>query len=637
LKHVIIGTAGHVDHGKTSLIQALTGTNTDRLKEEQDRGMTIDIGFASIQLPDGTRAGIVDVPGHERFLKNMLAGATGVDVALIVIAADEGIMPQTREHLDILKLLQVQNGVVAVTKCDLVDRDWIEVVDEDIKRAIAETPFAGSPIVHVSSVTRKGLEVLKKNLMSAVSRCTARSADLQSRLPIDRVFTRPGFGTVVTGTLASGTLRPGDTIAILPAGIETRIRGLQIHNQKSSEALAGCRVAVNLAGVDVADISRGAQLASRGAATAMTSFDATLQPVDAAALKHRMRVRLHIGTAEIIGRISLLNDIPTQTGTEIGTDKTLERDNTLYIQFNGEEPFAAAKGDRFILRTYSPAHTVGGGVVLAANPSRHKRNDAEEIARLRSLEAGSDTDKIKTLLLSAEFGLNKRDVAAKTGLDEKVIVEMNQELADAGVLVFGDHMIEAVRRDQLADRVSHVLTNYHEKFPLRAGMPREELRTSLLKGVDNRTYNAVLQALGETLRSDAGVVALPTFKVTLNERQKALLERIREFYQECGVASPEISDVARLIRAPADAVSALLKLGVEENLFVCLSDGVYLTQDVLNKAKEQITNYCTEHGSISVAEFRDLIQSNRKYSMQLLEYLDSIHYTRRVEDRRTVA
>ncbi len=630
MKHVIIGTAGHVDHGKTSLIQALTGTNTDRLKEEQERGMTIDIGFASLKLPDGTIAGIVDVPGHERFLKNMLAGATGVDVALIVVAADEGIMPQTREHLDILKLLQVENGVVALTKCDMVDKEWLQIVEADVRTALTGTALAQAPIIFVSSVTRRGIEALKKALMSAVSRCKARSADLPYRLPIDRVFSRPGFGTVVTGTLVAGTMRSGDAVTILPAGIESRIRGLQIHNEKVSEAQAGCRVAINLAGIEVDQLTRGAQLAAKGAAESTICFDGVIATVGSEdnTLKQRMRVRLHIGTAEIIGRISLLNEAPEAESGE-----------SVYIQFVGEEPFTAARGDRFILRTYSPSHTIAGGTVLVPVATKHDKADSTVIPKLQALEAGSDSDKICTALMAAEFGLTKRELCSTLGITEQQLTDASNNIAEFGIYTNADRYISNVMRDLLIGRVAGALQHYHDRFPLRAGMPREELRTSLLKGADMRTYNSVLQLLvsTKTLKNEGSVVCLPDFKVTLNDRQLALMQRIAEFYAECGIASPEITDVARLIRAPADAVTALLKLGSETGVFVCLADGIYLSGTVLTETQKLLTDFCQQHGSITVGEFRDLMNSNRKFSMQVLEYLDSIKFTRRAEDRRTIA
>ena len=309
MKNVIIGTAGHVDHGKTTLIQALTGTNTDRLKEEQERGMTIDIGFASLRLPDGTVAGIVDVPGHERFLKNMLAGASGIDVALLVIAADESVMPQTLEHLDILRILDIRNGVIALTKIDLVDKEWTDTVEEDVRSHVKDTFLESSPFIRVSATTGKGVEALKRALLSASSRAQARNSSLPFRLPVDRVFTRPGFGTVVTGTLVAGTIHAGDSVEIVPQGLTTRVRGIQVHGQKQKEATAGARVAINLPGIEVSDIARGAQLAPPGTLLPTTTFDAVLQllPAVAKAIKDRERIRLHLGTEEVLGRIRLLD------------------------------------------------------------------------------------------------------------------------------------------------------------------------------------------------------------------------------------------------------------------------------------------------------------------------------------------
>ena len=407
MKHVIIGTAGHVDHGKTTLIQALTGTNTDRLKEEQERGMTIDIGFAALRLPDGAVAGIVDVPGHERFLKNMLAGAGGVDVALVVIAADEGVMPQTEEHLAILRLLDVRNGVVALTKMDLADREWSDAIEEDIRARLSGTFLEKSPIIRVSAKTGKGIDALRRALQSAVSRAESRNAHLPFRLPIDRVFTRPGFGTVVTGTLTAGTLRVGDAVEIAPLKITSRIRGLQIHGEKQKEAQAGCRVAVNLANIEVEALERGTQIVPVGSASSTSTFDAVLRLLPGAenGLKDRQRVRLHLGTAEILGRIRLLN-----------ARNELEPGAEAYVQFRGETEFAALRGDRFVIRTYSPMQTLGGGIVLDTAPIRRRKNDAAVLQSLEAKERGTPTDLLETLLLRNPLGVMQKDLAKLAGI-----------------------------------------------------------------------------------------------------------------------------------------------------------------------------------------------------------------------------
>ncbi|HLJ57591.1 MAG TPA: selenocysteine-specific translation elongation factor [Chthonomonadaceae bacterium] len=630
MKHVIIGAAGHVDHGKTSLIEALTGTNTDRLKEEQERGMTIDLGFAALKLPDGTVAGVVDVPGHERFLKNMLAGATGVDVALMVIASDEGVMPQTVEHLDVLRLLDVKNGIVALTKIDLVDREWSDVVEADIRARLSGTFLERSPIVRVSAVTGKGIDALKRYLLSAVSRAEARSAAAPFRMPIDRVFTRPGFGTVVTGTLAAGTLRTGDTAEIQPEGLSVRVRGLHVHNSRVKEAEAGSRVAANLAGIDPDQIRRGSVLGAPGLLSSIDRFDATVRLLPAAPpLKDRARVRVHIGAAEVIGRLRLL-----------GGASELAPGGAAYAQFQGEHAFAALPGDRFIVRAYSPLRTLGGGIVLETAPERHKRADPAVLARLEARERGTPLDVVEGRLREHPTGLLLREIVARTGLAEQDVAAALDELSEreASVALGGGRHIASAQLRAITERAVSTLSAYHERFPLRPGMPREELRAALGRAVEPKPLAALFaqwQAKG-TVLSEGATARLPTFEVALNERQAALLNRIEEVYTARGIAIPSLGEVVQAVHAPNDAVSALLRVGVERGRFHHISDDQYLAEATLVGFKRTVAAYITKHGAITVSAFRDLTASNRKLSMLVLEFLDSIRFTRRVGDDRVL-
>jgi selenocysteine-specific elongation factor len=631
MKHVIIGTAGHVDHGKTTLIQALTGTNTDRLKEEQERGMTIDIGFAALRLPDGTIAGIVDVPGHERFLKNMLAGITGVDVVLLVVAADESVMPQTVEHLDILRLLDVQNGVVALTKMDLVDKEWTDAVEEDIQARLAGTPLAHAPIIRVSSTTGKGIDALKRSLLSAVSRAEARNASLPFRLPIDRVFIRPGFGTVVTGTLVGGTIRIGDAAEIVPQLLTARVRGLQVHGKKVAEAEAGSRVAVNLASIEQEQIERGAQLTVPGAIVPTTTFDASVRLLADISnpVKDRARVRVHVGTAEILGRVRLLDD----RNSLGGGDKA-------YIQFRGETQFACARGDRFVLRSYSPMHTIGGGVILDAAPARHARRDADVAATLAARERGTPEDMVETLLLRSPFGMFQRDLSSGAGVAvPEIEAALHQLTSDKrAVLLPQDRAIHSSALAALSTRVRNTLAAYHEQFPLRHGMPKEELRTVLGRQVEPKTFASLLaywNELGMTAQEGA-TVRLSAFRIEMSDRQEALMRRIEQVFMTHGIATPTIEEVCRAVSAPPDAVNALLKVGVDRNRFVRVADGLYYDSMTLNNLKEIIRSYVAANGSITVGALRDLTHSNRKFALTALEYFDRVHFTRRQGDDRVL-
>jgi selenocysteine-specific elongation factor len=631
MKHVIIGTAGHVDHGKTTLIQALTGTNPDRLKEEQERGMTIDIGFAALKLPDGTIAGIVDVPGHERFLKNMLAGASGVDVVLLVIAADESVMPQTREHLDILRLLDVKNGVVALTKCDMVEEDWIQAVEEDVRDQLKGSFLADAPILRVSAVKGKGIDALRRALLSAVSRAEARNAALPFRLPVDRVFTRPGFGTVVTGTLVAGTLHVGDTVEIAPQRLATRVRGLQVHNQKVDSAEAGSRVAVNLAGIETEAIERGAQLAPPASIAPTVRFDGVFRMLPNAPkpLKDRARVRVHLGTAEILGRIRLLD----------GQDE-LPPGERAYIQFQAEAEFAAVRGDRFVLRSYSPMTTIGGGWVLDAAPPRHRKADKKVLDALAAKERGTPEDLIETLLQRRPVGMPAKEVYQSGGLTPAETETAINALLQSGKIAHlpPERFIHSSLLTALTERAVALLENYHKQFPLRIGMPKEELRSALGKDVDTKAFASLTSGWQQQNRifTEGATARLADFQVELNERQKALLERMESFYQECGIATPTIEEVSREVKAPPDAVTALLRVGAERGQFVRVADGVYYDRETLGHLQQLVRDQVTQHGGITVATFRDLTDSNRKFSLQALEYFDTIRFTRREGDTRTL-
>ncbi len=631
MKHIIIGTAGHVDHGKTTLIKALTGTDTDRLKEEQERGMTIDIGFAALKLPDGTVAGIVDVPGHERFLKNMLAGVSGVDVVLLVVAADESVMPQTVEHLDILRILDVKNGVVAMTKMDMVDREWGDAVEQDIQEHLAGTFLANAPIIRVNSLTGKGVEALKRELQSAVSRADARNTSLPFRLPIDRVFTRPGFGTVVTGTLVSGSLHVGDAVSIVPQKHETRVRGLQVHGQKVTVAEAGSRVAVNLANIETDDIERGAQLAPPNTLPTTQQFDAVLNllPDAPKVLKDRARVRIHLGTAEIIGRVRLLD---AQTA--------LEPNGRAYVQFLGETEFAAGRGDRFVVRSYSPMHTLGGGWILDPNPTKHRKNEADTLTALASREKGTPDDVLETVLQRFPVGVLRKELLAQSTLPHSEAETALNTLIEAkrATLLPGDRLISTLLLSGLRERANRLLERYHEQFPLRAGMPREELRSALGRDMDGKAFTAISghwQNRGAIVTENT-IMRLPDFRITLNEKQNALLERIEAYYMSSGVATPTIEEVARNLNTHTDAVNALLRVGLEQERFVRVADGVYYHKNTVEEMRALLQPLAAQPEGITVSGFRDLTASNRKWSVQALEFFDAIRVTRRDGEKRTL-
>ncbi|NLC56056.1 MAG: selenocysteine-specific translation elongation factor [Armatimonadetes bacterium] len=629
MKHIIIGTAGHVDHGKTALIKALTGIDTDRLKEEKERGLSIELGFAHLELPSGVRAGIVDVPGHERFLKNMLMGAGGTDVVLLIVAADEGVMPQTLEHLDILRLLHVPAGLIVLTKVDLAeDEEWLALVEEEVRQAVAGTFLAQAPIVRVSAVTGEGIEALRAHLDRVAAAVRARSADGPFRLPVDRVFTMPGFGTVVTGTVASGRVRVGDAVELQPSGRATRVRGVQSHGQKAEEAVAGSRAALNLAGVEVEEVTRGDVCATPGTLRATQLVDARLQllPRLDRPLANRTRIRLYAGTAEVLGRVTLLDREALAPG-ESGL-----------VQFRLEVPTALAKGDPFVVRLYSPLVTLGGGVVLQPEARKHRRFQEEVLDSLRVRESGAPIDLLERAVFEAgEAGIT---MAALAQALQRPVAEVR---ADAEVLLEGEELLalsaQAVihrqRWETLRERLQQTLEAFHQANRLREWMPREELRARAARGIPGGTFGLILQRLAAegAIETQGEGVRRAGHRVTLDPAQEALAARLEERLRESLFSPPTLAD---LTTAEGPAAREVLNALVETGRAARVSEGLYLHRDAVEQIKELVAAHISKQGRITAADFRDLTNSSRKYAVPILEYLDSIRFTRRVGDERVL-
>ena len=619
MQSIIIGTAGHVDHGKTTLIKALTGIDTDRLKEEQERGMTIDLGFASLRLPNGRSVGIVDVPGHERFIKNMLAGAGGVDVALLVIAADESVMPQTTEHLEILQLLEVKRGVVALSKADMADPEWIEVVKDDVRRALADTFLADAPIIPVSSVTGEGLTELLDALQDACEYAQPRDASGAFQLPVDRVFTLTGFGTVVTGTLVAGTVKVGDEVEALPKGLRTRVRQIQTHGQKVESVSAGARVALNLVGLEVSDLERGDVCAPPGALKASTIFDLKLVMLKDAPkpIRNRARVRFHVGTAELLGRIVLLDRDELKPGEEA------------YAQFKSEGPGVAARGDRFVIRSYSPMLTIGGGVILDPVARKHRRFDDSVLSGLETSSRGTPEELLEQTLKQSPSGMTLAELSKTPDLLDS--------LKKSGKLVdLGGRVIHASVLAQHTSRMLESLTRFHSDNPLKAGMPKEELR-NILKVFDARTFSALLAYLendGKVSASDI-LVSLPGREVSLSPEQQAASDRMVETLRKAGFNVPSQDDI--LQQAGTPRAKEILDLLVRQGEVVKVAAGLYFHRHTMEVAERMLRDYLEKNGKITVSQFRDLTGSSRKYAVPILEYFDSKKITRRVGDERVLA
>ncbi len=630
MKHVIVGTAGHVDHGKTTLIRALTQIETDRLKEEQQRGISIEIGFAYFDLPSGRRAGLIDVPGHERFIKNMLAGVGGLDVVILVIAADEGIMPQTREHLNIVSLLQVKKGIIALTKADLVDAEWLDFMQEEIRDQLSHTFLADACIIPVSAVSRMGLDALTLEIDRITEEVAAKDSFGAARLPIDRVFTVSGFGTVVTGTLISGSLQVGEKMEVMPGSMETRIRSLQVHGQKVDKAFAGQRVAVNLSGLDVSDLERGHVLSKPGSLQTTMMLDARLQVLPDAVrpIEHRTRVRLYIGTSEVMGRVVPLEEDRIEIGS-----------NGL-IQLRLEEPIAAAEGDLFILRYYSPMTTLGGGHVIQTNPKKKTRFKTQQIEALRILEKGSPEHRLLQMLheISYTFPSRSEFLASHSEMDnaDDYIEDLLQkEQAVSWTADRKEILVSSAYLQEILTKMEETLAQFHRKNPLRLGISKEELRSRILSQVNSRFFASLLLhwETDEKLKTTTNLVALPEFSIQMNPEQSQLYHQLKERFEKSGFEPPGKTDLITEFAKNKHFLS-VLELLTEEMFIVRLTEEVYYSKLALERAEQMLYQWFTDHTEISLGEFRDLIQSSRKYALVLMEYFDGQKITQRQGEKR---
>ena len=630
MKHVIIGTAGHVDHGKTLLVKALTGIDTDRLTEEKKRGITIELGFAHLDFDDGTQAGIVDVPGHEKFIKNMLAGAGGIDLAMLVVAADEGFMPQTVEHLGILSLLGIRDGLVVLTKCDLVDPEWVEMVREDVKVQTAGTFLEGKPIHAVSARTGEGLPELKRDLRELVRQASEKNLRIPFRLPIDRVFSVEGFGTVVTGTLIEGSLAVGDMTEVLPTGFQARVRNLQVHGSDVPAAYAGQRVAVNLAGTKKSDLARGDTIAKPGSVRRSLMLDVRLQN-----LKNSQRTilsgsQLHLyhGSSVRLCKVVLLDQDALQPG------------ESCFAQLRMTEELAVKCGDRFVVRFYSPLETIGGGVVLDDCPVRHRRGDRRVLDALAIRESGSGGEK----LLQAVAG----EGCSLPGL-EKLAAGLNREpselAGELAVLCASGRVMEPLPGRYLAGSVFDglwescrgLLEKYHQQNPLHAGMKVAELRQKLFKNTDQAVADALLSALvrEEKLRSVADRYALADFAVRLTKRQSGIRDRLLQVYRKAGLEAPGLDEVCGLFAAKEQAdCRQVVESLVSGGELVMLTPQICVHREVYEEASRRLAEHFSAHGELTLAEFRDQLGTSRKYALALLEYWDKIKVLKKEGDIR---
>jgi selenocysteine-specific elongation factor len=634
-----IGTAGHVDHGKSTLVKVLTGIDPDRLTEEKERGMTIDLGFAWLTLPSGREVSIVDVPGHESFIKNMLAGVGGIDAALLVVAADEGVMPQTREHLAILNLLHVSRGVVALTKSDLVDEEWLELVREEIVEHLKPTTLADAAILPVSAYTRQGIPELLAELDRVLDVSQERQNIARPRLPIDRVFSMTGFGTVVTGTLLDGNFKLGQEVEILPQGMHTRIRTLQTHKKQVEQAQPGSRVAMNLANIARSDLIRGNVVVLPGQLRTTTLCDARIDllPDAPRAIAHNTLVDFYVESQEIPAKVRLLNVDELQPG------------QSAWVQLRLERPAVLARRDRFILRIPSPSTTIGGGEVVDITPRYHKRFQTHLIESLERLARGTPEELLLAALdrrplrttssrtMQGLIGYELADIAKKSNLSLDVTLQLLETLLSEGrvkrigSLWFAQHIW-----DLLVEEAVYLVREYHEHYPLRSGLSKEEWRSHLklsLK-IANEVFaelqaEGILEALVETGVS-SGLIRLPNFEPRFTVFQQQQVEQIVKAFTTNSYTPPTRAEAEAM--ASVEVVAAL----IEQGQLIKLGNGILFLRETYRQALLLVTDYLREHPTITVAEARDLLGASRKYILPLLEHMDTLRITKRVGDVRTL-
>jgi len=631
MKQLILGTAGHIDHGKSALVKALTGIDPDRLKEEKERGITIELGFAYLDLPSGQRIGIVDVPGHEKFVKHMVAGAGGIDVVMLVIAADEGVMPQTQEHLDICHLLGVTHGLVALTKTDLVDQELRELAMEDVTDFVKGTFLEGAPIVPVSAVTREGLEDLIARITSLMDVVAERGPDGPFRLPVDRVFTIKGFGTVVTGTIVSGSVNVGDTIHILPKNVPAKVRGLQVHNERVEQAVAGQRAAVNLQGVERSSVVRGEVVLTPGTVESSRLLDVELLhlPHAAHALKNGTELRFHTGTSLHMGTLLLL-----------GTNE-LKPGERGYAQVRLDEPVVALPGDRFVLRGSSRIQTIGGGTILDAHPPRHKRFKGDTIARLEHLKSGDLALILRHHIKNAgPRGIETAKLAMFAGLSRKVVSDTLAALLSRREVVRfdkdGDRVIDGDTYQTMLDTLLTALERYHADNPLKTGAPKEELKSKLPRAVDAKLFNVLLSDLVQEKHvvQEQDKVRLLTHEPALKGKHLELEGAIETTLRESGLTPPTVKELVAMVESGEREVKEILARLVGQNILVKLKDDIYMHRDPLDDLKERLVQFFRVHEKMTTQDFKTLTGASRKFTIPLAEYFDASKITIRVGDDR---
>jgi selenocysteine-specific elongation factor len=629
MKYVILGTAGHIDHGKSTLVKALTGIDPDRLREEKERGITLDLGFASLDLPGGNRLGIVDVPGHEGLIKNMLAGVGGIDVVMLVVAADEGVMPQTREHLAICDLLRVKKGLIALTKADLVDKDWLALVQDEVRDFVKGTFLDKAALIPVSSKTGENIPALLKELARLSDEVSQKSPNGVLRLPIDRVFTMKGFGTVVTGTLLSGTISADQEVEVLPKGLRTKVRGIQSHNQAARRSVAGQRTAVNLQGVEKDQLSRGDTIVSAGFFRPTKTLDAKLDLIKQAprGLKTGARIRFYNTTQEALGRITILGS------------KELAPGQGAFVQLRLERPVIVQHGDRYILRFYSPMETLGGGMVLAPHARRHKQSTMEDSLRgLGALETGALGDVLGSMIAGKGLaGMEEAEAIGAVAADKQEVTSALASLAQEKILVRANNLyFHASGLEALEEKILDVIRRYHGDNPLKAGLDKEELKGMLRMRIAPRVLSISVDGLVQKkkLEADGPRLRMPGFRPAGGKVNDEVKNRIVEAIEKGGAQPPLREELPALFGISDRDAKDLFKLLAEEGRTVRINDSLHVSREVVETIRAELKKYLEEKKEITMAEFRDIAKTSRKFAVPIMEYFDSQKLTQRVGDKR---
>lgn len=654
MKHIIVGTAGHIDHGKTALVKALTGIDADRLKEEKQRGITIDIGFADLVIGD-SQFGFVDVPGHERFVKNMLAGAHGLDLVMLVVAADESVMPQTREHFDICRLLHVKSGLIALTKSDLVDEELLELARAEVEDFVGGSFLGGAPIISVSSRTGAGIDELKETLTALAAQVEQKETAAVPRLPIDRAFSIRGFGTVVTGTLIAGEFSVGDEVEVLPAGVRTRIRNVQVHGHDTKMALAGQRTAINLQGVNVEKVERGSLLAPAGRLRPGSMLDARLELLPSASrpLKQRTRVRLHHGTAEVMARVVILKGsefrVPgsglgqSEPGTLNSERGSITPGESELVQLRLEEPITALPGDRFIIRSYSPQVTIGGGLVIDPHPQKHRIRDKAARGHLERLESADLLERFAIFIeIGGVHGMSGEELAARTGSTDEQITGTTRELLRQNrvIEISGAplYLISAETYQTFADRVVEMLAEHHRREPLSLGLSREEVRDRIFGQLRPEVFRSVIARLGSEgkVLAEREALRLAAHKPALTETDSAAKQALEAAFRAAGLQAGSLEETAAGAGIRVELARKLYNLLAAEHRLVRIGDFVFHSESI-EDLKSRVRAKKAINPRMDVSVFKEMTGGlSRKHAIPLLEYLDRERITRRVGNEREI-